>query len=109
MKKKPQATRNYYVLADSFLLARNKKEYSYGFCNAKQAYAFESKAARQRFLDDTYDLSARAITRKEAERFAWRFEYDGEDHGMILEYGDKDLYNEDTNEFQFVQIRKPVF
>lgn len=57
-----------YLQIDWFM--SDKKEYGHGFCNSKTALAFRTKAEAQEYLKNTYDLSAKFITRKQALKYA---------------------------------------
>ncbi len=55
----------YYLRTDVTMLG--KKQPSFGFANKKIAIAFKTKKERDQFILDTNDLSAKAISRKEAK------------------------------------------
>lgn len=63
--------RHYYALYDTFL-GLNARELGHGFANRKDVVAFDSKQKRDEFLEGTKDLSARAVSRKVAESYAFR-------------------------------------
>jgi len=82
--------RHYYAKYDYFMLG--KKEYGHGFANTKCVFAFRSKEERAQFLSDTYDPSARAITRSEAIPYATSREISSfNDYVIVLkgQYNDK--------------------
>lgn len=79
---KNEKKRYYYARIDTF--QRTKKEYGYGFANTKTAIAFSSSEERKNFLDSTYDLSAKKITRREALTYATPIRGD-RDAGLGLE------------------------
>lgn len=75
----------FYALYDTFVHA-GRKEYSHGFANTKSVMAFKTQAQRAGFLANTYDLSAREISRAEALKLADKRredEYVGEDECVI--------------------------
>ncbi len=49
-----------------------RKEYGHGFCNAKKAIAFKTASDRKAYLEQSYDMSAREITRSQAEKMIRR-------------------------------------
>ena len=59
----------YYALSDSFA-GDLPHEYTSGFANTKCVIAFETRAARQKWLATTRLLTAKALTRAEAIRDA---------------------------------------
>jgi hypothetical protein len=80
--------RHYYAIIDSF--QEGKSGFGYGFVNTKMAVAFESRQARDEYLDATMDLSARACTRQEALRYVEPIRDDRYNYGMGLELRPKD-------------------
>jgi len=70
-------------MSDSFT-GDNPKEYSSGFANTKIAIAFPTKAERDDWLSYTRLLTAKAITRKEAEKITSR--EPGEYYGSSAEW-----------------------
>jgi hypothetical protein len=76
----------YYARLDSTM--RWKKEFGHGFCNSKEAVAFRAKKDRDEYLADTYDLSAKKLTRAEALRYATPIYGDRKRYGIGIEiYG----------------------
>ena len=61
--------RHFYAMSDTFT-GDNPNEYTSGFANTKEPIAFTSRAARDRWLESTKLLTAKAITRAEAIREA---------------------------------------
>ena len=61
--------RHFYALSDSFT-GDNPADYTHGFANTKEPIAFTTKTARDRWLESTKLLTAKAITRAEAIREA---------------------------------------
>lgn len=61
--------RHYYAMTDSFT-GDDPQEYDHGFANTKEPLAFTSHADRDEWLETTKLLTARALTRREAIRYA---------------------------------------
>jgi hypothetical protein len=66
--------RYYYALIDDFVYSKSLHthltQYEYGFANTKTAFAFTTRVARDTFLEKSWCPIDKAITRKEAERYA---------------------------------------
>ena len=61
--------KHFYALSDSFT-GDDPADYTHGFANTKEPIAFTSRAARDKWVESTRLLTARAITRAEAIREA---------------------------------------
>ena len=61
--------RHFYALSDSFA-GDNPADYTHGFANTKEPIAFTTKTARDRWLESSKLMTAKAITRAEAIREA---------------------------------------
>ena len=61
--------RHFYALSDSFT-GDNPADYTHGFANTREPIAFTSRTARDRWIESTRLLTAKAITRAEAIREA---------------------------------------
>lgn len=59
----------FYALSDRFT-GDLPREYTHGFANTKEVICFQTRAARDAWLQDTKLLTARPLTRDEAIRAA---------------------------------------
>lgn len=66
----------FYALSDSFT-GEHPREYTSGFGNTKYVICFITKKAREKWLEETKLLTARALTRQEALKLVeWISAYD---------------------------------
>ena len=91
--------RHYYARIDT--IQEGKKEYGHGFCNSKTAVAFLSVEAREKYLRETYDLSAKKIKRAEAIRYACPIFGDRMQYGVGIELRPR---TGDTYEVEYLKM-----
>jgi hypothetical protein len=78
----------YYALSDSFT-GSDPKEHTGGFANTKMVIAFESRAKRDSWVEETKLLTASPLSRSDAVKLS-RLDHDGDRVAEI--YGSEDAY-----------------
>jgi hypothetical protein len=95
--------KKYYALND--WTCDEKKQHSAGFCNTKQVIFFKTKQKRESWLDETYYLKARKLTRSEAihimrrdKRYAYLHGENRQDQRYVWdEYWHEKFYCKENN------------
>lgn len=86
----------YYALSDSFT-GHNPKEHTHGFANTKEVIAFDTKKARDEWVEDTRLLSACALSHADAVKLAQASDgnYPGTEMGdrFVIVYDKVDAHN----------------